>query len=650
MEDQLTFSRFYDGSKILDLANIKMKQYEAPEDLYQRLLECVEQSLLVSNSCLSHHGEVINENEKVSPSLENILVLMWLNLIHKELPHLVKRKFETLLQTNTLASIRPTISQSLHMLLGEILTSYSTIETTAKDTRKNVQQPIKTPPLRCHLCKQTGKSSHRHDSAVYCQSSHGKPTKVKKSSRKERDKEKHDYKEDKELKVYQKRVNKKTSSSNKKSKSSYREERCKTNTGSKLSNIGNVSDVSGRESTVKNNNSNNCDDSFGKPLDSQSVVASTIDENSNNNLDERRSELTTINTDLGNNINTSFGNSINIKRTSSNCSLSADSTDIYLFNDDSDEINDRKTEIYNSYDLDYDAWANCDIYDYNKDILNESFYVDSNLNNKSNIETNDEFTVRENYDLNSNDIDKLSSASNFGINDIDNTVKNHNRFNGNDTTLYFDSCNNDTIHLDYETNTNIENDILNDISCFKHQDSFTEMDMRALKDDPQGTVAVKQSPFFHAYYQNQPLKITIDSGAETNMIKERLARQIGISITKTSQQATQADGQSPLTIIGETRMNLTRNSKCFFLEALVVENIDVDILAGVPFMTCNDVSVRPAKQQIIIGDGTIYEYGAITLNIESPTPRFTSYDLENMALENESRKELGEFSQEIDES
>lgn len=650
MEDQLTFSRFYDGSKILDLANIKMKQYEAPEDLYQRLLECVEQSLLVSNSCLSHHGEVIDENEKVSPSLENILVLMWLNLIHKELPHLVKRKFETLLQTNTLASIRPTISQSLHMLLGEILTSYSTIETTAKDTRKNVQQPIKTPPLRCHLCKQTGKSSHRHDSAVYCQSSHGKPTKVKKSSRKERDKEKHDYKEDKELKVYQKRVNKKTSSSNKKSKSSYREERCKTNTGSKLSNIGNVSDVSGRESTVKNNNSNNCDDSFGKPLDSQSVVASTIDENSNNNLDERRSELTTINTDLGNNINTSFGNSINIKRTSSNCSLSADSTDIYLFNDVSDEINDKKTEIYNSYDLDYDAWANCDIYDYNKDILNESFYVDSNLNNKSNIETNDEFTVRENYDLKSNDIDKLSSASNFGINDIDNTVKNHNRFNGNDTTLYFDSCNNDTIHLDYETNTNIENTILNDISCFKHQDSFTEMDMRALKDDPQGTVAVKQSPFFHAYYQNQPLKITIDSGAETNMIKERLARQIGISITKTSQQATQADGQSPLTIIGETRMNLTRNSKCFFLEALVVENIDVDILAGVPFMTCNDVSVRPAKQQIIIGDGTIYEYGAITLNIESPTPRFTSYDLENMALENESRKELDEFSQEIDES
>ena len=76
-------------------------------------------------------------------------------------------------------------------------------------------------------------------------------------------------------------------------------------------------------------------------------------------------------------------------------------------------------------------------------------------------------------------------------------------------------------------------------------------------------------------------------------------------------------GQSPLSIKGETRMNLTRNAKRFFLEALVVENIDVDILAGVPFMACNDISVRPAKHQIIIGDGTTYEYGAITLNVNN---------------------------------
>ena len=36
------------------------------------------------------------------------------------------------------------------------------------------------------------------------------------------------------------------------------------------------------------------------------------------------------------------------------------------------------------------------------------------------------------------------------------------------------------------------------------------------------------------------------------------------------------------------------------LDALVVKGLDVDILAGTPFMTQNDVAIRPAKKQIIL--------------------------------------------------
>ncbi len=44
-------------------------------------------------------------------------------------------------------------------------------------------------------------------------------------------------------------------------------------------------------------------------------------------------------------------------------------------------------------------------------------------------------------------------------------------------------------------------------------------------------VQVKQSPFLNVFYSHHPLKITIDSGAETNMIRESVAKQIKAHIT-----------------------------------------------------------------------------------------------------------------------
>ena len=50
-------------------------------------------------------------------------------------------------------------------------------------------------------------------------------------------------------------------------------------------------------------------------------------------------------------------------------------------------------------------------------------------------------------------------------------------------------------------------------------------------------VQEKQSPLLNAFYSHHPLKITIDSGAETNMIRESVAKQIGAHITKSFQLA-----------------------------------------------------------------------------------------------------------------
>ena len=94
------------------------------------------------------------------------------------------------------------------------------------------------------------------------------------------------------------------------------------------------------------------------------------------------------------------------------------------------------------------------------------------------------------------------------------------------------------------------------------------------------------------------------------MIRHSIVTRLGCQVTPSSQSAHQADGSSPLKVVGETRLSFTRDNREFSFEGLVVENLDVDILAGTPFMEANDISVRPAKRQVILGDGTTYVYGS----------------------------------------
>ena len=77
-------------------------------------------------------------------------------------------------------------------------------------------------------------------------------------------------------------------------------------------------------------------------------------------------------------------------------------------------------------------------------------------------------------------------------------------------------------------------------------------------------------------------------------------------MSPTTQSAHQADGSSPLEVVGETLVIFSRDTHDFNFEGLVVENLDVEVLAGTPFMERNDVAIRPAKRQISLNDGTLY--------------------------------------------
>lgn len=123
-------------------------------------------------------------------------------------------------------------------------------------------------------------------------------------------------------------------------------------------------------------------------------------------------------------------------------------------------------------------------------------------------------------------------------------------------------------------------------------------------------VQVRQSPYIDTFYKHHHARIILDTGATCNMIRLSAARRLGAHMAPSSQSAHQADGSSPMKVVGETRLTFHRGANKFQFEGLVVEDLDVDILAGTPFMSSNDISVRPAKRLITLADGAVFSYGS----------------------------------------
>ena len=97
-------------------------------------------------------------------------------------------------------------------------------------------------------------------------------------------------------------------------------------------------------------------------------------------------------------------------------------------------------------------------------------------------------------------------------------------------------------------------------------------------------VAMKSSPCLQAYYKKHPVKITVDSGAEANMMKEACAKKLGVTIYRTTSEATQADGISDMDIVGEVHLVFRIGHLELAFDGLVSRDLSDDVLAGVPFM------------------------------------------------------------------
>ena len=341
------------GSHFLDFDEIKLRPDERPEDLYQRILAFIDDNLLKQGGGITHHGVNIDDDEEMTPTIENLVVLTWLRLVHPDLPRLVKQRYGTELRSRTLASVKPEISQALPSLLEEIRTSED-----AKAFRSFAFPPSSDSPRNANL-RSSRKPSSRFDSR---------------------------------------------------------------------------------------------------------------------------------------------------KGTKPSCPLCKEANRAYGH------------------------------------FLSECRYLPEG------------------------DRRYLAKARQIvGIVDDDPPSESDDE-------------------ADSTTNTA----------------SFVT-----------SKVTVRQSPHLDVFCGHEHVCLTIDTGATGNMIRASTVHRLHGKIDPTSQSAHQADGSSPLRVIGETRFRFTRDSTTFMFEGLVVEDLDVDVLAGIPFMEVNDVSVRPSKREIIISDNIVYTYGSV---------------------------------------
>ncbi len=108
------------GSRFLDLSRIQLQMGERHEDLFQRLLTFFDDNLLTAGTTLTHHSAAVTTNEEITPTIENVIVLIWLERIHEGLPALVKQRYGAELRNKTLASIKPEVSGALGSLLVEL--------------------------------------------------------------------------------------------------------------------------------------------------------------------------------------------------------------------------------------------------------------------------------------------------------------------------------------------------------------------------------------------------------------------------------------------------------------------------------------------------------------------------------------------------
>lgn len=156
------------GALMNDCFNIQRKEDESPQALFARLKQCFDDNLLSAGG-LRHVDGPLDEDEEMSPSLMNTVILLWLQLLHPKLRNAVTQRFSTQLRDSTFSALFPEISRSVNSLLEDL-------NGDASANRVFYNQPYRSRPVQgrnsynkfsprssqkksCEYCLATGKKA-----------------------------------------------------------------------------------------------------------------------------------------------------------------------------------------------------------------------------------------------------------------------------------------------------------------------------------------------------------------------------------------------------------------------------------------------------------------------------------------------------------
>lgn len=107
------------GSSLNDIWNVRREAEETPQALYARIKQLYLDNLLKPDS-LKHLDGQVEEDEEMTPTLLNTIILQWLQILHPGLRDLVTARFIIQLRDHTYATILPEIFQCVESLMNEL--------------------------------------------------------------------------------------------------------------------------------------------------------------------------------------------------------------------------------------------------------------------------------------------------------------------------------------------------------------------------------------------------------------------------------------------------------------------------------------------------------------------------------------------------
>ena len=121
------------------------------------------------------------------------------------------------------------------------------------------------------------------------------------------------------------------------------------------------------------------------------------------------------------------------------------------------------------------------------------------------------------------------------------------------------------------------------------------------------------SPWFEANCGRHRMIVALECGNEVNLVSLATADRLGCHVVSCERRLRLADSNESIHVVGVTSLSIERGGSVFLCEAVVVESLSVDVIAGRPFVRDYDVSFRAATCQVFFPDGVTFVY-------ETPIP------------------------------